>query len=172
VEVVSTSNLEGCQLKSYFLKGDSRLSFQRPNEKAVNITSKEQCTNGFESNFEFSETPKASTPTFEKFEDFGGDDTLIIPTPPVRSSHRSFLASLFLLSLQRSSRPSTSSRVLVIAGATAVPADSIWLTRELHWKQILCPSTTILLLWFSLSRQLTVGSKVAREVVEGWSGSI
>jgi hypothetical protein len=62
---------------------------------AVKMSSKDQGTDEFESNFEFVETPKASTSAFEKFEDYGGDDTLIIPIPPVLSSHRSFLVSFF-----------------------------------------------------------------------------
>lgn len=45
--------------------------------------SKPQSTNGSESEFEFIETPKAPTPSFEKFEECG------VRTTSVRSSHPS-----------------------------------------------------------------------------------
>jgi hypothetical protein len=40
-------------------------------EKITIMSSKSQSANGSESEFEFIETPKAPTPTFEKFEDCG-----------------------------------------------------------------------------------------------------
>lgn len=45
--------------------------FQTPRGASVGIMSKPQSTNGSESEFEFIETPKAPTPSFEKFEECG-----------------------------------------------------------------------------------------------------
>ena len=47
------------------------------------MSSKPQSVNGSESEFEFIETPKAPTPTFEKFEDCGVRTTSVrvLPVP-------------------------------------------------------------------------------------------
>jgi hypothetical protein len=45
------------------------------------MTSRAQGISEFESNPEFVETPKASTPAFEKVEDCGRDNILITPIP-------------------------------------------------------------------------------------------
>lgn len=47
--------------------------------------SKPQSVNGSESEFEFIETPKAPTPTFEKFEDCGVKTTAVSTEYPLPS---------------------------------------------------------------------------------------
>jgi hypothetical protein len=49
----------------------SRFLLFIPIEEAAIMSSKTQSVNGSESEFEFIETPKAPTPTFEKFEECG-----------------------------------------------------------------------------------------------------
>lgn len=48
--------------------------------------SKPQSTNGSESEFEFIETPKAPTPSFEKFEECGVQTTSVWTVPIVCST--------------------------------------------------------------------------------------
>lgn len=51
--------------------------------RSPNMAAKSQSVNGSESEFEFIETPKAATPTFEKFEDCGVRTTSVSsPLPP------------------------------------------------------------------------------------------
>lgn len=62
------------------LTGDPLL--QTPRGASVGIMSKPQSTNGSESEFEFIETPKAPTPSFEKFEECGVRTTSVcLPLP-------------------------------------------------------------------------------------------
>lgn len=62
------------------LTGDPLL--QTPRGAPVGIMSKPQSTNGSESEFEFIETPKAPTPSFEKFEECGVRTTSVrLPLP-------------------------------------------------------------------------------------------
>jgi hypothetical protein len=50
------------------------------------MSSKTQSVNGSESDFEFIETPKAPTPTFEKFEECGVKTTSVSSTASIPSA--------------------------------------------------------------------------------------
>jgi hypothetical protein len=54
--------------------------------KTAIMSSKPQSVNGSESDFEFIETPKAPTPTFEKFEECGVKTTSVSSTASIASA--------------------------------------------------------------------------------------
>lgn len=63
-------SLSSSSASQELLRGISLLSGNSIDRTAI-MSSKPQSVNGSESEFEFIETPKAPTPTFEKFEDCG-----------------------------------------------------------------------------------------------------
>lgn len=60
------------------------------------MASKTQSANGSESEFEFIETPKVSTPTFEKFEECGVKTTAVSPPHTLGALLKLDLQSVFV----------------------------------------------------------------------------
>lgn len=81
--------------------------------------SKPQSTNGSESEFEFIETPKAPTPSFEKFEECGVRTTSV--RPPLLSSSCSCAIRLGLAGRPRAEIPACAPCILHLTDSSTVP---------------------------------------------------